>query len=190
MLIGLSGHKGAGKDTVAQILVEKYNFERRAFADKIKESASAIFAVPDPSLWDEYKNDDLNSSVTLEFGNGKFVCHMLIRQFLQRYGTEAHRDIFGEDFWIDMTLKDIYPKTKNYVIADCRFPNELKAIKQLGGQIVKVIGEEAEEDLHPSEAKVDHSFIDYYLYNKERSLKELQKSVEWMMVFLKMELPL
>jgi len=26
------------------------------------------------------------------------------RQALQRYGTEGHRDVFGEDFWVDALL--------------------------------------------------------------------------------------
>ena len=29
---------------------------------------------------------------------------MTFREFLQRYGTEAHRDVFGKDFWLEYTL--------------------------------------------------------------------------------------
>ena len=36
MIIGLAGYAGAGKDTVGNILIEKHNFRRIAFADKIR----------------------------------------------------------------------------------------------------------------------------------------------------------
>ncbi len=37
MIIGLTGYAQSGKDTVANILVERYGFTRVAFADKIRE---------------------------------------------------------------------------------------------------------------------------------------------------------
>ena len=43
MLIGLLGKKRVGKDTVAEYLIEKYNFIRYAFADPIKEIAGIMF---------------------------------------------------------------------------------------------------------------------------------------------------
>jgi len=37
MIIGLSGYASAGKDSVAQILVEKFGYKRMAFADAIRD---------------------------------------------------------------------------------------------------------------------------------------------------------
>jgi dephospho-CoA kinase len=37
MIIGLIGYAQSGKDTVANMLVDKFDFERRAFADRIRE---------------------------------------------------------------------------------------------------------------------------------------------------------
>ena len=36
MILGLTGPPGSGKDTLADYLVEKYNFKRVAFADPIR----------------------------------------------------------------------------------------------------------------------------------------------------------
>ena len=37
MIIGLTGYARSGKDTVAQILVDKFGFTRVAFADPIRD---------------------------------------------------------------------------------------------------------------------------------------------------------
>ena len=43
MLIGLIGNKRVGKDTVANFLVEGFQFKKLAFADPIKEVISLLF---------------------------------------------------------------------------------------------------------------------------------------------------
>ena len=43
ILIGLSGKKGSGKDTVAEFLIKHHNFTRIAFADPIKDIGTAVF---------------------------------------------------------------------------------------------------------------------------------------------------
>ena len=45
MLIGLSGKFTSGKDGVASHLVNCYGFERRGFADKLKEVAAHLFGM-------------------------------------------------------------------------------------------------------------------------------------------------
>ena len=37
MIIGICGLQGSGKDTLAQILIDKYNFEKLSFASKLKD---------------------------------------------------------------------------------------------------------------------------------------------------------
>lgn len=45
--VGLAGKARIGKDTVAQYLQSHYQFETYAFADPVKQAASAMFGVPD-----------------------------------------------------------------------------------------------------------------------------------------------
>lgn len=51
MIIGLSGLAGSGKDFVSDILVERYNFVKIAFADPLKRICKEIFDFSDDQLW-------------------------------------------------------------------------------------------------------------------------------------------
>ena len=43
MIIGLSGNIGSGKDTIANYLVDKYNFRKVSFASKLKDIVSILY---------------------------------------------------------------------------------------------------------------------------------------------------
>jgi len=187
MLVGLNGFKGSGKDTVGNYLVEEYGFERLSFAAKLKDSAAALFNI-DPILWEVWKNDP-DARVVLSNRAGKILNRttpISVREFLQRYGTEAHRDIFGQDFWIDYAVKGIDPN-KNYVFTDARFENELTRIKQLGGynaQIVRLWANN--KDTHASEAPPPLHLIDYKIEN-DLGFDELWDRVDEFIKFLELE---
>src|SRR3954469_23707179 len=108
MIVALTGFKGSGKDTVAAELIKNHGFERRSFADSLKRSAAALFNIL-PSEWEVLKNDDTAYVSIGHKGEPEgLASHMwsptrelTVREFLQRYGTESHRDIFGSMFWVD-----------------------------------------------------------------------------------------
>lgn len=187
MLIGLNGNKGSGKDTVGKYLVDNYGFERLSFAQKLKESAAAIFDIP-ASKWEELKNDE-NARVVLKTNidvfDGKWAeIDISVRYFLQRYGTESHRSIFGDDFWVDALFKNFDPwDGKNYVITDARFSNELIKIKEHGGFNLRVVRNNLTKviDGHVSEAPPPLALVDYTVYN-EGSFGELYDEVDIFMV--------
>jgi len=52
-------------------------------------------------------------------------------------GTEAGRDVFHTNLWVYTVQRRCDPN-KNYVIADVRFPNEIKAIREAGGKVLRV----------------------------------------------------
>lgn len=149
MIIGLTGKKGHGKDTLARELVVRDEFVRLAFADALKESAAALFDVP-VELFDAHKNRE---DAIIEFTTGGGGClrlhthaQLTVRQFLQRYGTEAHRDVFGDSFWIDVMRRKIAAHMvttetgaiDKIVVTDVRFENEAKLIRKLGGHVIEV----------------------------------------------------
>ncbi len=167
MILGLSGAKGSGKDTVAAYLVKTHGFERKAFADPLKKSVAALFDIPF-AMVDKLKNDESAFTSIYQLSPAKDQYEaagrelisqhdMTFRTFLQRYGTESHRDVFGEDFWVDITLpvQGYYPG-RAIVVSDVRFPNEANRVTQLGGYNVRifrdaVIPEESIDPLHKSE---------------------------------------
>jgi hypothetical protein len=186
VLIGLAGYKGSGKDTVGDYLQEKYFFERRSFMDKMKESAAAAFNV-NPILWDVWKNDP-DAQVRLTTNSGKILTRtepLTVRQFLQNYGSEAHRGIFGENFWIDHALKGIDP-TARTVITDARLDTELAAISRYGdGDAfnIRIVRDGTKDgDNHSTEVAPSPTLIDYTIYNNgtiEELWDEIDKFLEW-----------
>jgi hypothetical protein len=184
MLIGLTGLKGVGKDTVAAILVKDYNYERRAFADPLKKSVAGLFDIPFHVV-DKLKNEH-TAVVTISGPYGAVVGgkQMTFRTFLQRYGTEAHRDVpeMGHDFWVDLLLPVRgYYAERNIVVSDVRFDNEAKRIRFLDGIVVDVSRKGVVcDDPHRSEAGLQYIETDYTIFNNG-SLEDLRVSVEVMM---------
>jgi hypothetical protein len=139
MIIGLAGFKGSGKDTVAAYLIKEHGFERKAFADPLKRSVAALFDIPFADV-DKLKNDnDIRVAIGRYKGGGETdypfnYGSQSFREVLQRYGTEAHRDVFGQDFWLDYTLpvQGFYPG-RAIVVTDVRFKNEAERVRELGG---------------------------------------------------------
>src|SRR5881394_3350138 len=101
MIIGLNGRMRSGKDTVAHILTKHFsNIERVAFAGKLKQSAAASLGISVETLEDLKLREDVYIQVVQD----PHIIDFNIRQYLQRYGTEAHRDVFGDDFWVEQVL--------------------------------------------------------------------------------------
>jgi len=139
VIVGLVGFIGAGKGTVADVLVERHDFFKESFANSVKDAVSSVFGwnrallegdTPESRAWRE--QDD-------EFWSKKLGKPFSPRLALQLMGTEAGRDVFHPDLWVHTVLRRCENAPwNNYVIADVRFPNEVKAIHDAGGIIVRV----------------------------------------------------
>ena len=139
MIIGICGLIGSGKGTVADILVEHHNFKKLSFADKLKDGVSAVFGWDrqmlegdndDSRQWREEK-DRFWSKET-----GKTITPRLI---LQLFGTDCMRNGYFDGIWVSLVKQKIidYPDT-NWVIPDVRFPNEVKMIQNVKGEVWQV----------------------------------------------------
>lgn len=184
MLIGLTGYKQVGKDTTAEYLCKYYDFQRRAFADKLKEAVANLLGIPLEDV-DSYKADGrfrVGIVRTDFFGGPALVLREFTwREFLQRFGTEMGRKTFHEDFWINLLFSR--PFYKNTVISDCRFPNELRTVKEHGGKVVQIVRPGYEPDGHASELPPPDHLVDYVLPNDGDTI-ELFSRVEVMMTEL------
>lgn len=175
MIVGLTGLKGSGKDTVAAYLIKEHGFERRAFADPLKKSVAALLDIPYHEI-DKWKNDP---TMTVEYGSG----HMLtFREFLQRFGDEASKQVWGDTFWNDLTLPtDGYYAGRNIVITDCRFESDVRRITICGGYVVSVQRPGlSNKDPHRGEANLPPNLVDYQLMN-DGDIQSLNERVETML---------
>lgn len=139
MIVGLVGQIGSGKGTIADILVDRHDFFKESFANSVKDSCAAVFGwdramlegdTPESRAWREQPDEWWSKKLNKEFSP---------RLALQLMGTEAGRDVFHPDLWVHTVLRRCEQAPwNNYVIADVRFPNEINAIKDSGGVVIRV----------------------------------------------------
>ena len=139
MIVGLVGFIGAGKGTVADLLVDRHDFEKESFANSVKDACATIFGWNRAML----EGDTLESRAWREqpdvWWSEKLGREFSPRLALQLMGTEAGRDVFHPDLWVHTTMRRCENNPwHNHVIADVRFPNEINAIVKSGGKVVRV----------------------------------------------------
>ncbi len=157
MVIGLAGYARAGKDTVARMITE-YRFEQRSFATPLKQCLAAL---------NPFDGEDYNTRVSDQLHHGGWEYAKTIpeiRSLLQRLGTEAGRDVLGQDVWVNALFNT--PNNGRLVISDVRFPNEAAAIKARGGLLWRVLrpGAGPAND-HMSEVALDDYEFDGIIHN-------------------------
>jgi len=140
MIVGIVGLIGSGKDTIADYLVNFHGYRRDSFANTLKDAVSAIFN------WDR---DLLEGRTTMArqwreqvdewWAQRLGIPNLTPRYVLQQWGTEVVRKSFHDDTWIASLENKLRNSKDDSVITDCRFPNEIKMIKGLGGKVLRVI---------------------------------------------------
>ena len=168
MIIGLCGHKRAGKNLAARFFIKhsKINFIERSFAYNLKKIASILTGL-------DCQSEKFKDLFLEEWG-------MTGRKFLQKLGTDAIRKKFHKKTWI-LSLFHKYEESNHadWIITDVRSYNEIEEIKKHGGIIVKVLRpcKEPEdtflnfirmlfqigEQFHRSETELDDYKPDYFL---------------------------
>mgnify|MGYP000008641050 FL=1 len=139
MIIGVCGFIGSGKDTVADYLTNFHGFRRESFANSLKDAVSMVFGWDRTMLEGRTKQArEWREQVDPWWANRLNMPNLTPRWILQYWGTEVCRQGFHDDMWIASLENKLRTSTDNVVISDCRFPNEIKSIKQAGGIIVCV----------------------------------------------------
>lgn len=153
--IGLMGYARSGKDTAGKHLVDALGYTRVGFADGVRESLLAL----DPIVYadvqwrvSETRNvTDPRNAVASTFRLSDVVEHVgwerakdevpEVRALLQRMGTEAVRDVIGDDTWVRLASRKIgslWGQHIPVVVTDVRFPNEAAKLRELGFTLVWV----------------------------------------------------
>lgn len=178
--IGLAGWARSGKDTVADYLVEKYEYTKMSFAAPMKE---AMYRLNPRITINELSNTPLRVGVDVYGWDGLKDRSPDVRGLLQRFGTEVGRQMFGGDFWVNTAIKQI-PDGAKAVFSDVRYPNEADAIRKLGGTVWRVQrpGVGPAND-HESEHALNNYDFDGIIDNRE-SLESLRSRVGYLVAAL------
>jgi hypothetical protein len=139
MIIGFVGFIGSGKDTAADYLVNFHEFRRDSFANTLKDAVSAVFGWDRTLLEGRTKEArEWREQVDPWWANRLGIPNLTPRWILQYWGTDVCRNHFHDDIWIASLENKMRKTTDNIVISDVRFPNEIKAIHNAGGIVVRI----------------------------------------------------
>ena len=190
MLIGLIGKKQSGKDTVAKFLGVKYGYQQYSLANPMKLACRHIFLMSDEQLWGDQKEEvDMRYNTTprkiLQVIGTELFQYDIYKHIPEMKAGVALRMLWINRFklWytrqIDPNLPIQQRHSNNVVVSDVRFPHEAKAIKKLGGILVKILRPSGADlmDQHASEQEQDEIVFDYLVINDE-TIRELHIEVE------------
>ena len=138
MIIGVCGFIGSGKDTIADYLTNFHGFRRESFANSLKDAVAQVFGWDRTMLEGRTKQAREWREQVDPWWSNRLGYSITPRWVLQFWGTEVCRKAFHDDIWIASLENKLRNSTDDVVISDCRFPNEIKSIKDAGGIVVRV----------------------------------------------------
>lgn len=133
-LIGVCGLIGSGKDTIAGTLVG-IGWQQYSMARPLKDMTAQLFGWPrdmvegsteESRKWREQRDDWWSERLGRE---------VTPRWALQHIGTEVMRHHLHDEIWVARMERFYHESGGHVVISDVRFPNEIEAIRRLGGEI-------------------------------------------------------
>ena len=137
-IIGIVGFIGSGKDTVADYLVNFHGYKRESFANSLKDAVSQVFGWPRELLEGRTKESREWRETRDEWWSKRLKQDITPRYVLQYWGTEVVRKGFHDDMWVASLEHRLLNSQNDIVITDCRFPNEIKAIRSAGGRVIRI----------------------------------------------------
>lgn len=161
MLIAMTGGKGSGKDTFAQVLVTEFDFVHTRFADPLKNMLRTLFS--EAGLDAENYIEGPYKETPLDILGGKTP-----RYAMQTLGTEW-RDLIDRKLWSRLWQARaglLLQQGKPVVVTDCRFIHEAATIRNMGGFILRVERPtRRNDDLHVSEQEMNLIEADEVILN-------------------------
>lgn len=139
MIIGICGLIGSGKDTIADYLQNIHQFRRESFAHTLKDAVSAVFGWNRELLEGRTRESREWREQRDEWWSNRLGRNITPRWVLQYWGTEVCRKGFDDNIWIASLENKLRTTHDDIVISDCRFPNEIAAIRSAGGIVIRVV---------------------------------------------------
>jgi hypothetical protein len=169
MIFGITGLKGAGKDTAGAAIISALGSSaiQVNFADPLKEAAASIFGLTATEMQDrELKEQRL--------ARWPYVSP---RHILQRLGTEALRENFP-GVWIEAWKRRIAASPECHIVTtDYRFGDEADALLDAGAVMLRVVRPGLTSDGHASEEQVGMLPARMNIYNDAANAEEFQAHV-------------
>ena len=148
--------------------VKAYNF-----ADSLKSVAMTLFGLTREQCYGTGSQKNEKVAIKKPGSNKKFTA----RQFLQHFGTDMCRSL-KPDIWTSYLIRHISAEQVGLaLIGDCRFPNEVNAIHEAGGKVIRLT-RRVNKDKHESETALDNfKEFDGIIDNSELTVDEQCKKL-------------
>lgn len=156
-IIALSGKAGSGKDTMADLLVKRYEFNKIAIADPLRNLCARVFYISPEMFIDRDKKDERMQRIHIDFHDLDAIRVILEKEWgyevtqearemmeeLHGVGMDTPRDVLrtigniirqavDENIWINLAAIKIKELGGKIVITDARFENERQFFDKLG----------------------------------------------------------
>lgn len=178
-IIAFAGRKQSGKTTsaefVAHLFWQQGDSKIYNFADPLKNLCIDILGLKYSQCYGS--DEDKNQLVNCYWDNKQLTA----REVLQMVGTDMFRKLQNH-VWSNATIRQILREQPDIgIIADCRFPNEVDAIKRVGGIVIKLTRNPHNSD-HSSEIALDpdqydQSLFDLVIDNDNMTIAEQNKII-------------
>ena len=138
MIIGILGIAGSGKDTIADYLVENYNYKKDSFAKSLKDATAVMFNWDREMLEGSTPESRAQREIPDQWWSEKLEMSWSPRIALQHLGTNVLRKKFYDGIWLSSLENRLLTAKHNTVISDVRFPNEVELIRRSNGILICV----------------------------------------------------
>lgn len=178
-VILINGLPRAGKDTMADYLVQKYNYYKISFADELKNIICRTFDISRDEL-DYFKNE----KVGLYYENNLECINF--RNLLQRFGTEGMKPAFGNSVWADILYNKIKKSEHNNIVVPdfrflCEYQNHdnlnIKTILVKDDRELPLEGHTSDVELYQNNFKFDYSLYNNKTENFFKEIDEILKTI-------------
>lgn len=137
IIVAINGCIGSGKDTFSEEFIRD-GFKRMSFAETLKDAVSVIFGWDREMLEGSTEESRALRETPDEYWSNKLGFVVTPRWVLQNLGTEVMRKNFDDNIWVYSLENRMRSIEGNIIITDCRFPNELKMLRENKASIIEV----------------------------------------------------
>lgn len=212
MIVAFGGKKRAGKGTMADVLVNKFNYTKVSFADGLRNLAANVFGIDVKNFTDDnLKEQPFTNPIIFTEGHlglliadledqGFHVDEQSLtrlstslgttfnnpRHLLQILGTDIIRKHYDDRIFLKMLDKKIN-QLADVVVDDVRFGVEREFLRERGAVLCLVVRPSFSlTDSHSSENDLGHDGEYDVIINNDDTLGKVQTEIEmWFYNFIK-----